>query len=290
LISFFLALGLAGCLPKNEGSFPLASFTIEPSPARAYDEVVFDASSSTGSIVLYQWDFGDGTEATGVRVTHIYTAEGTYTVRLTVSDEKGRQAQAEQILTVLAEENPPAPGGPRASFIAEPQEGEAPLTVTFDASSSTGDILSYTWNFGDGGTGSGVVVEHTYTAPGAYVARLTVRDREGREHSAERRILVHAVTPPSPGPLTAAFTFQPQRGPVPLTVAFDASGSTGQIAEYRWEFGDGGTATGKAVTHTYYEPKEYTVRLTVVGNDGRTAMAEGKVVAEPPLPPPPPSG
>jgi len=288
---FVLTLGLAGCLPRNEGVGPVASFTMEPSPARANEEVLFDASSSTGDIILYAWDFGDGTEATGVRVTHIYSAEGTYTVRLTVTDGKGRQAQAEQVLTVLPEENPPLPEGPRAAFSAEPWQGEAPLTVTFDASASTGDIVSYLWDFGDGGTGSGVRAEHTYTEAGTYTARLTVRDRLGREHSASRRIFVYApAEPPAPGPLEAKFTYEPQRGPVPLTVRFDASGSTGEIAEYRWEFGDGGTATGKVVTHTYYQPGEHRVRLTVVGKDGRTATAEGEVVADPPVPPPPPSG
>ena len=268
---------------------PVASFTMEPSPARANEEVLFDASSSTGDIILYAWDFGDGTEATGVRVTHIYSAEGTYTVRLTVTDGKGRQAQAEQVLTVLPEENPPLPEGPRAAFTAEPWQGEAPLTVTFDASASTGDIVSYLWDFGDGGTGSGVVVEHTYAEPGTYTARLTVRDRLGREHSASRRIFVYApAPPPAPGEgPTAAFTADPEMGEIPLTVRFDASASTGEIVSYAWDFGDGNTGSGVRTQHTYTAAGRYVVRLTVRDRQGRVATAERAVLAYPPLPPPP---
>ncbi|SHJ27469.1 glycoside hydrolase family 48 protein [Aquimarina spongiae] len=68
---------------------------------------------------------------------------------------------------------------PVADISATPTSGEAPLLVSFDASGSSdadGDALTYTWDFGDGNTGTGVTVDNTFTAPGNYQATLTVDD------------------------------------------------------------------------------------------------------------------
>jgi PKD repeat protein len=69
-----------------------------------------------------------------------------------------------------------------ARIKATPTTGAAPFAVAFDGSASsgsTGTIVSYDWNFGDGATGSGATVNHTYTAAGAYTASLTVTDTAG---------------------------------------------------------------------------------------------------------------
>ena len=82
---------------------------------------------------------------------------------------------------------------PTAKFVANPSQGPAPLAVAFDASSSfdpDGEIVSYSWNFGDGATGSGVTITHTYDSPGTYTARLTVTDDRGATDSATRTIHV----------------------------------------------------------------------------------------------------
>ncbi|MEK6299369.1 MAG: PKD domain-containing protein [Acidobacteriota bacterium] len=60
--------------------------------------------------------------------------------------------------------------------------GNAPLAVTFDASASIatcGTIVSYAWTFGDGNTGTGPTVVHTYTTPGSYLATLALTDSTG---------------------------------------------------------------------------------------------------------------
>jgi PKD repeat protein len=82
---------------------------------------------------------------------------------------------------------------PNAYFIATPLQGAAPLTVTFGASGSSdpdGQIVSYAWEFGDGGTGSGVSTTHIYNNPGTYVAKLTVTDDQGATDTATRTISV----------------------------------------------------------------------------------------------------
>ena len=82
---------------------------------------------------------------------------------------------------------------PTASFVANPSRGPAPLTVAFDASGSfdpDGQIVSYSWNFGDGATGSGITATHAYTNPGTYTVRLTVRDNQGATDNTTRSITV----------------------------------------------------------------------------------------------------
>ena len=71
---------------------------------------------------------------------------------------------------------------PTAIFTASPSVGTAPLTVNFNASGSfdtDGEIVSYNWEFGDSGVGSGSTTSHTYQSVGTYTARLTVYDDSG---------------------------------------------------------------------------------------------------------------
>lgn len=84
---------------------------------------------------------------------------------------------------------------PTASFVRTPDSGDAPLSVYFDASASTdvdGAIASYAWDFGDGRTGAGATLTHTYERAGAFAATLTVRDDGGGTAAATRVVDVRS--------------------------------------------------------------------------------------------------
>ena len=271
-----LVLGLAiGCSFLDAA--PIASFTYAPSDTRAPVTVVFDASASSdpdGIIVKYEWSFGDGASGTDRSTSHVYTTSGTYTITLVVTDDKGKTATLSATITVLPPHD--ADTEPTASFVASPRSfWVLPLTIQFEGSGSLagqGRIVSYTWNFGDGTTGTGALVLHTYATPGAYTVSLVVINSQGATDSTAKTIQVSASRAGegniAPG---ASFTASMTSGTAPLAVHFDATGSSdsdGVISSYDWDFGDGGAGSGVATSHIYNTAGTYTVRLTVIDNEG----------------------
>jgi cyclophilin family peptidyl-prolyl cis-trans isomerase/chitodextrinase len=226
------------------------------------------------------WDFGDGAAsvnlplATGRAVIHDYANGGTYLVSVHLFtdlhhiDGSGSQWIASGSLPVQVT----GPNvDPKASFrvqdVLDELGNPLALSKSFDGSRSSdvdGSIVSYNWDFGDGKTGVGKIVEHTYAVSARYVVRLTVVDDRGGQDSTTRTILVNTLP-------VASFTFAVEPGDG-LTYTFDASGSTdadGPIAEYRWTFGDdSGTQTGQVLSHHFAVPDNYTVMLTVVDGFG----------------------
>ncbi len=172
------------------------------------------------------------------------------------------------------------PATPQAIFDISP----AGLAVAFDASASAageGTITGYRWAFGDGTTGSGAKVVHTYGASGTHVASLTVTNSAGASAVFAQSV---SVVAPNAAPV-AAFTATASE----LTGTFDASGSSdadGRIARYSWNFGDGSVATGMTALHTYTQSGTFTTTLTVTDDRGGAASASKSLPVLAPNKPP----
>ncbi|MGB2984182.1 MAG: PKD domain-containing protein [Candidatus Bipolaricaulia bacterium] len=161
---------------------------------------------------------------------------------------------------------------PRAEFEATPRFDYPPLEVSLDAgasSSPNGAIVSYAWDFGDGETGAGVSVSHTYPEKGVYTVVLTVTDEAGKNGS--RSMTVEALNRIP----VAAFQPSVYTAPVHYPVRFDASEShdpDGEIVDYVWAFGDGDVGEGVLVEHEYETAGETgwrpQITLTVIDDDG----------------------
>jgi len=233
--------------------------------------LTFDGSGSSdpdGNIVSYDWDFGDGSAATGVSVTHTYSA-GIYTISLTVTDDFGNTDTATLDISVAS------PNVAPTAVISGPVNGTEGVAVSFDGSGSSdldGNVVSYDWDFGDNSAGSGMNVTHTYAA-GTYTLTLTVTDDMGATDSATINITITATTSPQPPIADAGGSYSANVG---VAVQLDGSASSdpdGFIASYSWDFGDG-SATGSGVgpVHIYTAPGNYTVVLAVTDDQGLTAL------------------
>jgi PKD repeat protein len=151
------------------------------------------------------------------------------------------------------------------SFTFTPSSPDAGQSVSFTGSASGGTSpYGYSWNFGDGGTGSGSLVKHTYQSSGTYTVGLTVTDSGGQVAAASKTITVNARP-------SASFTYGPSN-PLPLqSITFMASATGGlQPYTYSWDFGDGSTGTGPSASHSYTLPGTYTVTLTVTDANAQT--------------------
>lgn len=167
---------------------PTADITASSTNVSTGDTVDFDGSGSAdpdGSIASYEWDFGDGTTATGATASHSYSSGGVYDVTLTVTDGKGATGTA--TVSITADE--PGNDAPSVDIQASATSITEGDTVDFDGSGSSdvdGSISSYEWDFTNDGTTdtSGAQVSHTYDTPGTFDAKLTVVDNDGGVSSA----------------------------------------------------------------------------------------------------------
>lgn len=145
--------------------------------------LTFDSTGSNdpdGSIVAYEWNFGDSTTGTGPNPTHTYGAAGTYNVSLTVTDNDGAMDSSTTTATIgIGNQAPIAnANGPYNGTVGNP--------VQFSSNGSSdpdGTITAYDWDFGDGTTETGANPVHTYTTAGSYNITLTVTDDNGARDS-----------------------------------------------------------------------------------------------------------
>ncbi len=178
---------LAGCLQSG----PQVAFTATPSSGYPPLSVAFSAAASaspSAEIVSYAWDLGDGATATGIETSHTYLEKGVYSVTLTVTDTEGNLGTATRTIEALNRR-------PNALFDWWPYKQATHQPVTFDAAASydeDGTIAEYLWAFGDGETGEGLSVDHTYASAGSqgrqYAVTLTVVDDNGSSDSTTKYI------------------------------------------------------------------------------------------------------
>jgi len=149
--------------------------------------------------------------------------------------------------------------------------------VTFDATATTNNgaacnnNCTYSWNFGDGTTGSGQITTHQFRSIGNFSVSLTVADLRGATARVTKLIAVSAGTPPTVPP----FTFSPSPPPTNVDIFFNATSATAAtgrtIVNYTWEFGDGTGASGAIVSHKFTGAGSFVVTLTVTDDAGSVA-------------------
>lgn len=244
--------------------------------------VIFDCSEShdpEATDIVCRWDFGNYGSATGTTVTKSFTKEGSYVIKLTVSDTAGATDSTEIMLNVVSSNWPPT-----ACFEITPEEGVVGITeFTFDASCSSdadiglGDFVSkYEWYFGDGSVATGKKVTHKYTKKpitdeAIFNVKLTVKD-SGLGSTVMSSMQVKSVTVKN-NPPKANFRVEPTEGRAPLRVALyvEEPEQDGHFTTYEWDFGNGVKKEGKNAAHTYNEIGTYTVTVKAIDEYGASS-------------------
>ncbi len=255
-----------------------------------------NVTDADGTIVQYDWDFnGDGIWEVydgPAELDWTYTEAGSPDIFLRVTDNDGGRSVIFDNLSFTAPGNNP----PVANLTPVTQTGTVPLAINFNASGSTaggdaGDsIVKYEWDFdGNGnwdGYGEDPTITQVYTSPGVFTARLRVTDEMGNQHIDTSTITanVQGNNPPVANLLPASAS-----GTAPLTVNFDASGSTAggdtgdSIVKYEWDWDGNGTFDGygedATISFTYNSAGSFTAILRVTDEAGNQAVDTSAVSA-----------
>lgn len=218
--------------------------------------------TSSGSIISWFWEFGDGTTATDIQSpAHVYTDSGYYTVKLRIRENSGCMDSVTKINYVTIKK-PKAAFGLSDTFTTCP-----PLTVQFRDSSYY--VRKWSWNFKDGSTSPIANPVNNFFLPGVYNVTLIVTSAGGCTDSTSKRIRIL-------GP-TGNFTYSPLTGCSPLPVNYSINNT--DAVKFMWDYSDGVIDSGTVTTsfHVYttggkFVPKVILTdvsgcRVPVIGTD-----------------------
>ncbi|PCJ67323.1 MAG: hypothetical protein COA58_03105 [Bacteroidetes bacterium] len=216
------------------------------------------ATIVTGGISSTQWQI-DGNSFSGTSVNYTFPAVGSYTVKqiLTGNTINNCTDSVEQMVVI----NPL----PEITIVLDSLEGCVPFNIAIENNStiSSGSISKYTWDWGNGSTSEGDLTEYTYNLPGSYTIKVIGESDQGCVDSLtfESLIIVN-------GRPIADFTFSPE-DPSNITefVTFSDASSDDAI-DWNWSTSDGGSYTGKTITHSFLDSGNYVVTLDIVNGNG----------------------
>lgn len=246
------------------------------------------SSDPNGTIQSYSWNFGDGTSGSGVSVSKTYTVAGNYTVTLTVTDICNASHSDTASATIQnANQAPLVNAGPDQLNLTMPLSGNASVNLAGSASDDglpAGSTLTKTWSKLSGpgavsfSNASSPITTASISLAGNYVLRLSASDGS-LTSSDDISITINANTCAGNTPPTA------NAGPdktanVGAVVSFSGAASSdpgGSIASYSWNFGDGSSANGLSVSHSYAAAGNFTVSLSVTDNCG-SVSSDGAIV------------
>lgn len=146
------------------------------------EQLFFDGSSSydnDGYLVSYNWNFGDGTNAQGASITHLYSKPGSYTVTLSVTDNQGKTASSRTTAVIVKPNNPPEIQSDVSTDI-----GKLSIQLTVTVTDKDDDPLSCSISWGDGSSSADLSMSngesrtetHTYQAFGSYDIDINADD------------------------------------------------------------------------------------------------------------------
>jgi PKD repeat protein len=216
-------------------------------------------TQTTNNVTGFYWDFGDGSaQSTQVNPSHTYQNDGIYTVQFVYYNDCDTLTYSNSIAIA----NPPV-----ANFTYSNPTGCSPLTVTFTNASSSNSAL-YNWTF-EGGTPATSTAQNPVVAfnnKGTFNVSLTVTNSQGNNTKAiEDLVTVNSKPVPN-------FS----KTNVGLNYTFSYTGET--ASQVKWHFGDGTSAIGQQVNHTYSSAGTYGLKVIGTNSCGSDTLVQSLVV------------
>lgn len=285
----FTSITDIGCISDTTktvylSSKPIAKFGMSDTTCIG-KQIIFTDSSSilVGTIVKWYWDYGDGikdTLSTNTTRIHTYNTAGTYTVSLIVESSTGCKSVA-ATKTFIVHVNPV----PDFSLpIVCLPVGAASFANNTTISDGTVSTVTYSWNYGDGGTGNSTNGTHNYASTGPFNVKLTATSQYGCIKDTTKTLSTIYVAP------HADFTVTPEtclRDSTTFTDVNDA-GTGNTITNWYWNRDALGSSiyvdTAQNFKYRYGVAKTYTVKMYFKTDKGCISDTATKTLVVNPLP------
>ncbi|MBU2651846.1 MAG: PKD domain-containing protein [Bacteroidetes bacterium] len=244
-----------------------ANFTFTFQQCATVQFVDQSSAAPNYTIVQWSWDFGDGNTSTIQNPVHTFNPGATYIVSLTVTaDSSGVTCTDQTSRTVTAPDEPNVyfTWNPEPSCLGEP---------TFFYGTAGNPIVSWYWDFDDGQFSTLQNPVHLYPLTGTFDVSLSVVDNKGCTDTIIQQVTVADIP-------DVTITATPN--PTCLNEMTNFTGSSSaSVTSWQWNFGDGGSASGQTVNHTYLQTGTFNVTLSVVDINGCTNVETTQVTVNP---------
>ena len=232
-----------------------ANFSSTDGCANTLINFIDNSTITAGSIISWNWTFGDGGISSSQNPTHIYSTPGSYLVTLIVTNNLGCAGTLSKT-TIINEI-------PSVQFTTPNLSGCAPLSANFQNLSTTVVGASYLWNFGDGFTAITQNPTHVYLNDGVFDVSLLVTAPGGCKDSMSMAAYINVLNG-----VQADFS-DTNRCVNSATNFSDLSTiSDGTVSAWSWDFGNGSSSTSQNPTFVYVTPGTYVVSLNVLTSLG----------------------
>ena len=248
---------------------PTASFTATSSVC-AGEMVNFKNSSSftNGSVVAWNWDFGDNTTSTSQNPTHVYLNSGSFTVKLIVTSNTGSKGTVSKIIVVNNK--------PIVNFEGDNLSGCSPLVVNFTNLSTADNGSTYYWNFGDFIISPDQNPTHTFLSSRSYTIKQVITSPGGCKDSLIKTSYITVLNSP-------VSDFTTSSGCLNTVINFTDKSTllSNSIVSWEWTFGDNSTSNLQNPTNIYTTKGNYVVTLKTTTNLGCSNTITKSIIINP---------
>ncbi|MCB9192219.1 MAG: PKD domain-containing protein [Flavobacteriales bacterium] len=207
------------------------------------------ASIQEGSIVSWNYTFGDGNSSADQHPFHTYLTDGSVDITQTVTSDFG----CETSVTVPAIVDPK----PGADFVTQNECLNDLMTFADASTIASGSVVSWEWDFGDSNTDVAQNTSNLYSTAGNYTVELMVESDNGCRDTTEQQVEVYQLP-------VAAFAFNNVCLDASATFTDQSTSNSGTIDTWNWGLGEGTLESGQGpIVHDYPAPADYDVELVV---------------------------